>query len=83
MSSMNGASRPHAVEIAVQFVAAQTGGAARILTEHHRRKNGYCGGCVAIPTRWPCTAASIARAALADDDTATAGQDPRTSSATG
>ena len=56
----------HAVEVAALFVAAQVGGAARILTLHHRREDGYCAGCVATPTRWPCTVAGIARASLDD-----------------
>ena len=56
----------HAVEVAASFVAAQTGGAARILTLHHRREDGYCAGCRTTPTRWPCTVAAIARASLDD-----------------
>jgi len=57
---------PHqsAFATAVRFVAAQTGGPARILTVHHRRTNGSCAGCTTTPTRWPCTAANIAIAAL-------------------
>ena len=56
--------RPHAVEMAVRFVAGQVGGAVRILVEHHRRDDGYCTGCTTTPTRWPCTVAAIARASL-------------------
>lgn len=54
----------HAVDVAVLFVAAQAGGCGRILAVHHQREDGYCGGCATVPTRWPCTAASIARTAL-------------------
>ena len=54
----------HAVDVATLFVAGQVGGAARILTLHHRREDGYCAGCVATLTRWPCTVAAIARASL-------------------
>ena len=62
--STNAARRPHAVEMAARFVAAQVGGPARILALHHRRDDGYCAGCATTPTRWPCTAAAIARASL-------------------
>lgn len=56
--------RLHPVDMAVRFVAAQVGGSARILTLHHRRDDGYCAGCTTMLTRWPCTAAAIAKASL-------------------
>ena len=57
----------HAVDAAVRFVAGQVGGPARVLAIHHRRERGLCGGCVVRPTRWPCSAAVIAMAALRHD----------------
>jgi hypothetical protein len=54
----------HAVEVAALFVAAQVGGAARILSLHQRREDGYCAGCATTPTRWPCKVAGIASASL-------------------
>lgn len=55
-----------AIDAAVQFVAAQTGGPARILAVHHRRPDGSCSGCSTSHTRWPCVAAAIATAALTE-----------------
>ncbi len=55
--------RQHPVEAAIAFVAAQPGGALRLLRKHRRGSDGYCVGCVAVPTKWPCTAARIATAA--------------------
>ncbi len=56
-----------AVEAAVRFVAAQTGGPGRVLAIHHRRDRGLCGGCTVRPTRWPCSVAVIAMTALSHD----------------
>jgi len=51
------------IEAAVQFVAAQAGGPARILATHHRLEDGSCAGCITTMTRWPCSAARIANSA--------------------
>jgi hypothetical protein len=48
---------------AVAFVAAQPGGPARLSALHQAQPNGLCAGCVATPTRWPCSVARIAVAA--------------------
>jgi hypothetical protein len=46
---------------AVEFIAAQFGGAERILEKHYPLPgSGLCAGCSAIPTRHPCAAAGIA-----------------------
>ncbi len=55
--------QPHAVDMAVDFVSRQPGGATRILSAHHVADDGYCAGCFTIPTRWPCSTAGIALAA--------------------
>jgi hypothetical protein len=52
-----------AVTIAIEFVAAQSGGAERILEIHHPLSGGMCAGCRTVPTRYPCTAARIAELA--------------------
>jgi hypothetical protein len=51
------------IEAAVQFVAAQAGGPARILATHHRLEDGSCAGCITTMTRWRCSAAQIANSA--------------------
>lgn len=51
---------------AVAFVAAQPGGADRLRRLHRPRPNGLCGGHVATPTPWPCSAAVIAGIAATD-----------------
>jgi hypothetical protein len=53
-----------AVELAAHFVAAQQGGAERILRLHHPTSNGLCAGCLATPTDHPCQVARIAERAL-------------------
>lgn len=58
--------RLHPAVAAARFVAAQANGANRLLDAHFRRDDGYCGGCAAVLTRWPCSTASIARASLAE-----------------
>jgi len=65
MTDHNSASgaRKNCIDTAAEFIAAQPGGAARTLTRHRRRPDGRCSGCVATPTPWPCTAATIARLA--------------------
>ena len=52
---------PHPVDVAVQFVAAQQGGAARLLTEH--RPHGNARTCLGCGARWPCSLSLIARRA--------------------
>jgi hypothetical protein len=52
-----------AVEFAALFVAAQKGGAERILQRHYPTPNGLCAGCLATPTDYPCQAARIAEVA--------------------
>lgn len=56
-----------AVEMAIRFVAAQPGGAGKILSAHCRRPNGLCAGCAATPTRWPCPVGRIATDAIGRD----------------
>ena len=56
-----------AIETAIRFVAAQPGGAGKILATHFRRANGLCAGCTATPTRWPCPVSGIATNALTCD----------------
>jgi hypothetical protein len=53
--------------MAIRFVAAQPGGASKILSTHYRRPNGLCAGCAATPTKWPCPVGRIAATALARD----------------
>lgn len=53
-----------AVGAAVEFVAAQPDGPARLLAHHVRRDDGLCAGCATGPVRWPCVAATIADAAV-------------------
>ena len=55
---------PSVVDAAAHFVAAQPGGARRILTEHERRPDGTCGGCLTYPVTWPCVVGVIAKKAL-------------------
>jgi hypothetical protein len=50
------------IEAAVQFVAAQAGGPARILATHHRLEDGSCAGCITTMAR-PWSAARIATSA--------------------
>jgi hypothetical protein len=53
-----------AVAAAIEFVAAQAGGAERILKLHYSLPDsGMCAGCRVVPTRHPCTAARIAQLA--------------------
>jgi hypothetical protein len=51
------------IDVAVTFVAAQPGGARRVLARHRRLPDGTCGGCVGTAAPWPCTAATVARLA--------------------
>ncbi len=53
-----------AVESAALFVAAQQGGAERLLRLHRPQPNGLCGGCLATPTDHPCQVARIAERAM-------------------
>jgi hypothetical protein len=53
-----------AVASAIEFVAAQSGGAERILATHYPLPGtGLCAGCRTVPTRYPCIAACIAELA--------------------
>lgn len=63
--------RLHPAVAAARFVAAQADGASRLLDAHFRRDDGYCGGCAAVLTHWPCGTALIARAALTGNPTDT------------
>jgi hypothetical protein len=53
---------------AVRFIAAQEGGAERLLRVHRADENDLCRGC-GVPgrgtphTRWPCSVAQLAQAA--------------------
>jgi hypothetical protein len=57
-----------AFDVAAHFIAAQTGGVERILTEHRPNDSGLCCGCtrpgVGTPyVRWPCAVAKLAQSA--------------------
>ena len=52
--------RDESIDVAVAFVAAQPGGAGRLLIQHQRLPSGNCGGCLSFPTTWPCATAGIA-----------------------
>lgn len=55
--------RRSCIKVAAEFIAAQPGGVARILTVHRPRHSGSCAGCAHMATPWPCTAATIAHPA--------------------
>jgi hypothetical protein len=55
--------RKSCIDAAADFVAAQPGGAHRILDRHRRDPSGNCSGCRHAPTPWPCTLTTIARSA--------------------
>jgi hypothetical protein len=57
--------RQHPTVAAVDFVAAQPGGAERILRVHAKRSDGMCSGCTVALTRYPCQVARIALIARA------------------
>jgi hypothetical protein len=53
---------------AARFIAAQDGGADRILREHRADAQGLCRGCTTPGTgtpfkRWPCSVAQLAQVA--------------------
>jgi hypothetical protein len=63
MTNYSGDARGRGFTAAVDFVAAQPGGARKLLDRHRRRPDGHCSCCVGTPTPWPCTTASIAERA--------------------
>jgi hypothetical protein len=52
------------IDAAARFLSAQPGAVERALITHRPRPDGRCRLCRPL-TRWPCTMASIARAAVA------------------
>jgi hypothetical protein len=50
------------IDAAARFLSAQPGAVRRTLATHRRRPDGYCSSCLPV-ARWPCTMASVARAA--------------------
>lgn len=78
MRADSGESTTNAVDSAIQFVAAQSGGPARLLAIHKPSPQGQCDGCSGHhPVRWPCSTAEIARrAAVANGTTPAADTGP-------
>jgi hypothetical protein len=48
------------VDVAIQFMAQQQGGAERVLAIHRRLPDGRCRGCLTTASRWPCPVARLA-----------------------
>ncbi|WP_219414050.1 hypothetical protein [Pseudonocardia nigra] len=60
MTGINDPDEPSVVDIAVQFMAQQPGGAERVLALHRPLADGLCAACLTTVTRWPCSIASLA-----------------------
>jgi hypothetical protein len=67
------------IGVAAAFMAAEPGGAQRVLGVHRRQPDGWCSGCIYRPVRWPCPAAHIAlhAARIQEATGAPAGHDRR------